>query len=225
MKKNSVLIIIIAALIIVILGIVFSSGIKKVGLIDKEIGEGKKSEESKISEEGVATEIVTTEQAGQGQIESELAISGQEALKSAKILAPNLNPISKEGIVLTPNGLPVDNSALPGSPEAPSQSMPLNKNEIPEKAIKLNISDKGFEPKEINVKTKEAIIVSLTSTDKDNVHALRFEDKSLRGARIIVSSNETRAIVFNAPEPGDYVFYCEMPHHREAGETGIMHVK
>ncbi len=169
----------------------------------------------------VATETVVSEESG--MLEAEQAIKGQEALESAKTLALNMNQVSEEGVVLTTSGLPADNSALPGSFEAPYQSMALKENEIPYGAMKLNVSDKGFEPKEINAEAGKATIISLTATD--NVHILRFEDASLQGIRIIVSPEETRAIVFNAPKAGDYVFYCEMEGHREAGETGVMRVK
>jgi plastocyanin len=215
-KKNVIWLVII---ILVVLGIVIFSS-KKTTPVDNLVPENNETE----THEGpkAANEIVVTEELGQP--EAEEIISGQEALESAEVLAQNLSPISEEGVVLASNGLPADNTVLPGSPTAPAQSMPLKNNEIPKGAIKLNVSAEGFVPKEINAKAGEITIISLTSTE-DNAHALRFEDKSLQAIRIVVNGNETRAIVFNAPEAGDYVFYCEMPHHRDNGETGIMHVK
>ncbi len=215
-KKNVIWLVII---VLVVLGIIIFNS-KKTTPADNIVSENNEAEVAEGPE--VATEIVVAE--GPGQIEAEQIMKGQEALESAEVLAQNLSPVSEQGIVLTSNGLPADNTVLPGSPTAPAQSMPLKNNEIPKGAIKLNISGEGFKPKEINAKAGKVTVISLTSTE-DNAHALRFEDKSLQAIRIVVNGNQTRATVFNAPEAGNYVFYCEMPHHRDNGETGVMHVK
>jgi uncharacterized cupredoxin-like copper-binding protein len=36
---------------------------------------------------------------------------------------------------------------------------------------------------------------------------------------------ETRAITFQAPEPGEYEFYCDVPGHEARGEVGTMIVE
>ncbi|MDD4996492.1 MAG: cupredoxin domain-containing protein [Patescibacteria group bacterium] len=207
---------IVVALILIVLVIVFF-GKTKTAPTEEIL-----SNEGEVLEPVVAvTEITETET---GPSEGEQAMEGQKALESAKTLALNMNQVSAEGVVLTTNGLPADNSALPGSFAAPYQSEVLEENEIPRGAIRLKISVDGFEPKEISAVAGKAVIIALTSMD-ENVHILRFEDESLRGIRIIVSPEETRAIVFNAPEKGDYAFYCEAEGHQERGESGTMRVK
>ncbi|OQX70899.1 hypothetical protein B6D52_03150 [Candidatus Parcubacteria bacterium 4484_255] len=144
-------------------------------------------------------------------------------LEETKVVVPGASPVSKKGQVLTPSGNPVDNAALPGSPDAPKQSRSLSQGDIPKESIKLTVSASGFEPSEFNVKSGDAITLCLTSTDK--THVLKFDDASLQAVAIGVAGNETKAITFNAPAPGDYTFYCDVPGHRLRGETGVMHVK
>ena len=98
---------------------------------------------------------------------------------------------------------------------------PLEK--IPAGAISIKISRTGFEPKEFTVESKK--VVNLTLTGMDGTHSLVFKDKVLEKVKIYVGREETRGISFTAPKAGDYSFYCDIPGHKEAGETGIMHVE
>jgi len=98
---------------------------------------------------------------------------------------------------------------------------PLEK--IPAGAISLKISRTGFEPKEFTVTSKK--VVNLALTGMDGTHSLVFKDKILEKVKIYVGREETRGISFTAPKSGDYIFYCDIPGHKEAGEGGIMHVK
>jgi len=138
-------------------------------------------------------------------------------------IVPEGSLVSSEGKVLTPKGEEVDNSAMPGSPDAPKQSRSLSDGEVPEKAIKLTVSASGFVPNEFDVKSGDVVTFSLTSADR--THVFKFDDASLQGVAIGVAGNETRAITFKAPAAGDYTFYCDVPGHRGRGETGVMHVK
>lgn len=144
-------------------------------------------------------------------------------LKGAKQVVPETSPVSKEGKVLTSKGTPADNTALPGSPEAPKQSRSLSKKEIPSSAVKLTVTAKGFVPNEFTVKAGQVVTLSLTSGDK--THVFKFDDPKLKAVAIGIAGNETRAITFNAPAAGDYTFFCDVPGHRARGETGVMHVK
>lgn len=148
----------------------------------------------------------------------------EDLLKGAESVVPGASPVSEQGQVLTQEGKLADNAALPGSPQAPKQSEVLAEGDIPESAVKLTVSSKGFEPNEFTVKTGKVVTLSIISGDK-KIHSLKFEDTVLQAVAISASSSEILAITFNAPAPGDYVFYCDTPAHRDRGETGVMHVK
>jgi len=111
------------------------------------------------------------------------------------------------------------------NPEKPMESLPLEIGEIPEEAIKIEVTAQGFSPSSFEVKKGEEIVLSVTSQDRW-VHVFRFKDSSLVEVGIGVASGKTRAITFYAPsEPGEYPFFCYMPGHEERGEKGVMIVK
>ena len=209
MKNNTIWTIIIVV-VLVILGIILLSSKPKVTPEEGALPEG----EEVVLPEGGEGEVVLPEGEGEG---------AAEPLEEAEAVIPEGSPVSEEGEVLTPAGEPVDNTALPGSPDAPKQSRSLSEEEIPEKAIKLTVSASGFVPNEFDVKSGDVVTLSLTSADR--THVFKFDDASLQGVAIGVAGNETRAITFKAPAAGDYTFYCDVPGHRGRGETGVMHVK
>ncbi len=196
MKKNTTWIIVVVA-VLVVLGIILLSAPKTAQAPEMK-PEGTEQE----TPEGVISEGVLT---------------------GAEVVVPDASPVSKEGEVLTPEGKPVDNMALPGSPEAPKQSRALEESELPAEAIRLSVSASGFTPNEFTVKAGEVVTLSITSTDM--THVFKFDDESLQGVAVGVAKNELRAIPFNAPSAGDYTFYCDVPGHRGRGETGVMHVE
>ena len=107
------------------------------------------------------------------------------------------------------------------NPWSPNQTPPLS--EIPPGVIQIGVSASGFNPNEFRVVS--GYVVSLTVTSLDEwTHVFKFEDSTLSGVAIGLSSGETRGISFIAPAPGDYTFYCSVPGHRERGEIGVMHV-
>jgi len=110
------------------------------------------------------------------------------------------------------------------NPENPSQTIPLEEGNIPADVIKITVTPSGFEPSEFTVKAGE--VVSITVTGVDATHVFKFESPELSNVAIGVANGETRGISFIAPEePGDYVFYCDVPGHRARGEQGVMHVE
>ncbi len=165
-------------------------------------------------------EIVLPEDGGEFIPEMEEAL---EVLEEAEAVIPEGSLVSEDGEVLTPAGEAVDNTALPGSPDAPKQSRSLSEEEVPETAIQLTVSASGFSPNEFDVKSGDVVTLSVTSADR--THVFKFDDASLQGVAVGIAGNETRAITFKAPAEGDYTFYCDVPGHRGRGETGVMHVK
>jgi len=148
---------------------------------------------------------------------------GENTTEVVEAVVPGASPVSEEGEVLTPSGTPVDNTALPGSPEAPKQTNSLSESEIPEEAVKLTMTAEGISPNEFTVKANQAVTLSVTSGDR--THVFKFDDPTLQAVAIGIAGGETRAITFKAPSAGDYSFYCDVPGHRSRGETGVMHVK
>ena len=138
--------------------------------------------------------------------------------------APQASPISEEGKVVTPAGEPVKLNVEPGSPEAPQQSAPLEKKDIPATAVKITMSPSGISPDVFTAKPGQAITLSVTA-DESQTHVFKFDDPSLSAVAVGVGPGETRAISFNAPKAGEYVFYCDVPGHRGRGESGKMIVK
>lgn len=138
------------------------------------------------------------------------------------VAAPGTSPISTStGEVVTPEGKPVQNDAVPGTPEAPQQSNPTSPKALPAAAIKLNVSSSGYSPNQFTVKAGSPVTLSVTATD-NQTHVFAFNDASLSAVAIGVAPGETRAITFSAPAKGEYSFMCNVPGHAERGETGKM---
>lgn len=111
------------------------------------------------------------------------------------------------------------------NPDDSISSRPLEEKDIPNEAIKIGVSAKGFSPASFEVKRGEKVILVLTSQDEWS-HSLRFRHGSLDKAAIGVNPNETRGISFYTPkEPGEYEFFCGLYGHEGRGERGVMIVK
>ena len=144
--------------------------------------------------------------------------------KDTKVDVVGANPITKEGLVVTATGEKVKNDVTPSTPEAPQQTAPITKAQLPNSALKLEISASGYSPKEITAKSGAAVTLSVTSVDTFT-HVFMFDDASLSAVAIGVGPGETRAITFNAPKAGNYTFRCDVPGHAARGETGTLIVK
>ena len=136
-----------------------------------------------------------------------------------------LSSVSDAGIVLASEYEPARNNASPNSPDAPKQSDPIEKSDLPEDAILLHTDGKKFIPNSFKVALGAPVTLALKSEDETG-HILMFNDESLRAVAIGLSSGEMRAITFNAPEKaGEYAFHCDMLGHKDEGETGTMIVE
>jgi len=148
------------------------------------------------------------------------------ALKDAKVMIPGASPV-KDNKVLTMEGKPVVNSAVPMAPEAPQQTAAIDKKTVENDSsvIKLSVSAAGYVPNSFEVKKGAVVNIAVTSTDS-YTHIFAFRDAGLSAVAVGLAPGETRAITFNAPDTaGSYEYYCNVPGHAGRGETGTMIVK
>lgn len=147
-------------------------------------------------------------------------------LKDAVAVIPNgPNLVTKDNKVVTESGVVASNSARPMSDEAPKQTSFLDRENLPESVIQLEVGNNKFNPNSFTVKAGAPITFSLTGADSFS-HVIVFEDPSLSAVAILVGPGQTKAITFNAPvKAGTYTFRCDSPEHSANGETGKMIVK
>ncbi len=143
---------------------------------------------------------------------------------SAEPVVPGTSPVTSDNQVVTPEEVPVKLDVLPGTPEAPQQSNPISSEDVPEKAIKIEISVEGINPNNFTVEAGSVVVLSVSSVG-DQTHVFKFKNPALKAVAIGVGPGETRAITFNAPEAGDYDFFCDVPGHEGRGEVGTMTVR
>jgi uncharacterized cupredoxin-like copper-binding protein len=141
------------------------------------------------------------------------------------VVAPGTSPIATSGqVVSKTTSLPVKLNVTPGTPDAPQQSDVVSKGSLPSQAIKLAVTGQGFSPSSFTVSVGQPVVLSVTSGDAFT-HVFMFDDPSLSAVAIGVGPGETRAISFNAPKAGTYKFHCDVPGHKDRGETGMMVVE
>ena len=203
MNKKTTWLIIGLVVVVIIIAIIASSGKQQTGT--------NKSSEANVpvaSPEALSKEAIATPEAVQ---------QAQPVVEGASKVIDN--------VVVTPTGKPVKNDALAGTAEAPQRTDISNPDVLPPEAIKLTVSNQGFNPAQFEVEAGQVVTLGLSTTD--GVHTIVFDDPSLQAIRLNVNPEVGRAITFNAPtEAGEYSFYCDVPGHREDnGETGVMVVK
>lgn len=159
--------------------------------------------------------------------ETAAAIPVNEILKGAKVEAPGANPITKDNKVVTLSGEQTKTDVAQSSALAPAITRPIEKEQLAPSAISLDISAAaGFSPKEFTVRPGAPVTLAITSVD-NSFHGLIFEDAALSAIGLTARPGQTRAVTFNAPKAGEYVFYCNVGGvlHKNRGEVGKMIVK
>lgn len=133
-------------------------------------------------------------------------------------VADGSSPINTEtGRVMTDEGEEADNTAEPGRPDAPGQSLRTDKEDVPEGSIMLDMDSTSITPEEFTVNAGEAVSLAVTATG-DSPVVFKFRTDELSGVAVGVESGETRIIPFNAPdEAGEYEFYSDVPTHNVEG--------
>lgn len=172
------------------------------------------TEKMKGLKEGSISKVTTIERNG---------VEGEEQVV---IIAPGTSPISVEdGEVITIYGEEAQNQAIPSSSGAPRQSTPVDPEKLPPSTIRISITTDSVTPAEFSVKAGQVVFLAATA-GSDSMETFSFADPSLRAVAIGLFAGETRAITFKAPdEKGEYVFFSNIPGHRDDGAEGKMVVE
>lgn len=125
-----------------------------------------------------------------------------------------------DGKVLQLNYDPVSLAVDPGSSQAPLSSRPITPEEYLPNSNIIKFSDQGVEPASFSV-TAGLVVNLVVRSEGESSHVFRFRDKSLKAVAVGVGPEESRAISFNAPGPGTYEFFCDVPGHKTR-EVGTM---
>lgn len=137
----------------------------------------------------------------------EIPTANPEALKGAEAVIEGASLVSKDAKVITETGVVAKNDTIPASPDAPKLSAPLKVEDLKEDSIiKLSANRLAFSPNSFSVKAGQVLTLSLSSADSF-MHSLAFESPELAAIVIAVAPRETRAITFNAPQAGEYIFF------------------
>lgn len=209
-KKKMLLIIGGVLLVAIIILIIAINGNK-----DKQTGESTTGTQTNTEEE-ISTSTVPVP-----EISEDLPEEVQQVLKESVVEAPGASLVTKDDKVVNEKGVEVKNDAAPMSADAPRLSAPIKESQLAASAIKLKATADGFSPKEFTVKSGTAVTFSVTSEGVDT--RLVFEDASLKALELPVPAGYTMAKTFNAPAPGSYKFYQDIPGR--SGETGTMIVQ
>jgi hypothetical protein len=142
-------------------------------------------------------------------------------LDKAIATTAGVNLITPDSKVVNEEGQVVQNNAPPMTPIAPRLSEPVDPDTLMQGTIKLRADENGFSPNEFVVISGEPVTLSLTSVGVGS--RLVFIDSSLVALELPVPTDYTMAKTFNAPSPGEYVFYQDMPGRTD--QTGKMIVQ
>ncbi len=144
--------------------------------------------------------------------ESKIDVIASSTKESATTTSPlNASTTNFNGILNT----------LPGSPDAPQQ-VQVDSSQVPVGSVRLEISDRGFNPSEFTVLAGQPVSLAISAVGA-NTHVFIFPDSSLMGLTMMISGGETKVLNFTAPEAGNYNFRDDIPTFRQ--NTGVMLVK
>lgn len=201
------------------------------GMLEDQTPEAAQATQDLINEatDGQEGNVQTINITGEGTTTNE---AGEEvpAVQEVKVVvvAPGTSGIdANTGKVVTQQGKPVDNSAQAATGEAPQSSFPMDPEDAPKSAVKLEVTSSSFTPNEFTVNRGQAVNLVISNVNESTFsEVFRFDDPSLAGVVLGLAKGETKSITFNAPTAaGEYAFYSSMFDHREQGAVGKMIVK
>ena len=113
-----------------------------------------------------------------------------------------------------------------GSEEGTQEEQPTDAEEVSEDALALTSPEEGdlvFEPEELEAEAGE---ITIDYTNPSEVpHNVAIEDGEETVAQGATVTGGESGPASADLEPGEYVYYCSVPSHREAGMEGTLTVK
>jgi uncharacterized cupredoxin-like copper-binding protein len=103
------------------------------------------------------------------------------------------------------------------SPAAPTAAPPAAAGAAEPQTVEFVAYDVYYEPKEVTIPANTDVAVVIAN---DGVAPHNFSIDEL-GIDVDIPSGETRETVINAPA-GEYVYYCNVPGHKQAGMVGTL---
>jgi len=160
-------------------------------------------------------------QANAPLVQENMSEAAAFAVAGAEVVIPGADLIDEEQQVISELGVPVQSSVMPNASDAP-KAVVVNKKKMSEQVINITVADNKFTPDTFTVLAGAPVSLAFSSGDR-KTHIISFRDEDMAAASFGISSNQTKAMTFNAPsEPGDYEFFCGVPGHEE---VGVMHIK
>jgi hypothetical protein len=111
----------------------------------------------------------------------------QVALEQIEAPLPGGNKILND-VVVSDLGEPVNTMAMPNEPGAP-KAVNVNKADLPEMAINIDVSSDKFSPASFTVKAGQPVSLAFSSND-DKVHVITFQDSSLASLSFAVGPKQ-----------------------------------
>lgn len=188
------------------------------------------SQSRKISQPGSETAMPgvtpSAEEVAPSKNAIDMATVTPEIIQEAVQMASGTSLVTKDEVVITPEGTPVKLNVMPSSADAPKESAPIDVTKVTESdnTIKISVSAAGFVPNTFTVKEGQLVNFVLTSTD-EFTHVWLPDDMSLIATALGTAGGETRVKSWNAPKKGEYTFRCDIPGHAARGEVGKMIVE
>lgn len=81
-----------------------------------------------------------------------------------------------------------------------------------------------FSPAEITVPTNATIVLTFENNDLNPLGKHDWFLERVGAQTDLIDQGETTEIMFKAPAPGDYAYFCAVNGHRDRGMEGVLHV-
>jgi plastocyanin len=87
-------------------------------------------------------------------------------------------------------------------------------------SITIETPSLSYDPDSISMNAGENLEVTVDNTDTQ-LHTFTIDEL---GIDLEVDAGESGSVTIEAPDAGEYEFYCTVPGHREAGQVGTLTV-